>query len=118
MYVHDRNPAGTRIVGSPLYLSPETIRNRKLDHRSDMYSLGATFFHLMAGTPPYSADSLRDLMLKHLREPVPSLRKRAPDAPDFLCAIVEKMMAKDPDERFARYAEIVEGLDASADHSR
>ncbi len=110
----DGKPSQMRIVGSPLYLSPETIRNRKLDHRSDMYSLGATFFHLIAGLPPYADSSLRNLMIRHLRDPVPSLKQMAPDAPGYLCDVIEKMMAKNPGNRFAEYRQIIECLDSDS----
>lgn len=102
--------SGNKLVGSPLYLSPENIRNQKIDHRSDIYSLGATFYHLLVGSPPFYADSFRNILQKQLNEPVPSLRLKAPDIPDFLCEIIEKMLAKKLDDRFQNYQQIIESL--------
>ena len=66
----------TKIVGSPPYLSPETIREEPVDFRSDIYSLGATFYHVLAGTPPFMSDSLEGMLHKHLSEaPVPLTRQ-------------------------------------------
>ncbi|MBA3037105.1 MAG: protein kinase [Desulfobacterium sp.] len=99
-----------KIVGSPLYLSPEAIRNQGVDNRSDIYSLGATFYHLLAGTPPFYDDSCSNILIKQLNEPVPSLKKKAPELPDILCDTIEKMMAKRCEERFQNYQEIIDCL--------
>lgn len=99
-----------KIVGSPLYLSPEAIRNEGVDNRSDIYSLGATFYHLLAGTPPFYDNSCGNILYKQLNDPVPSLKLKAPEVPDFLCDIIEKMMAKRCEERFRNYQEIIDCL--------
>ncbi|WP_435547249.1 protein kinase domain-containing protein [Desulfobacterium sp. N47] len=100
----------SKIVGSPLYLSPEAIRNKGVDNRSDIYSLGASFYHLLAGNPPFYDDSCSNILFKQLNEPVPSLKKKAPELPDILCDTIEKMMAKRCEERFQNYQEIIDCL--------
>ena len=95
------------IVGSPRYLSPEAIRGNEVDFRSDIYSLGATFYHLIAGEPPFSDSSINGILQKHLVAPLPPLRSKAPETPQILCDVIEKMLAKDIDERFQDYKEII-----------
>jgi serine/threonine-protein kinase len=87
-------------LGTPLYMSPEQAEGRKLDPRSDIYSLGVTCYHLLSGTPPFDGDTALAVAVKHLKnEPVP-LSTLRPDLPPGLCAIVHKMLAKRPDERY------------------
>ncbi|MBU1053252.1 MAG: protein kinase [Proteobacteria bacterium] len=103
-----------KIVGSPLYLSPESIRNQGVDNRSDIYSLGATFYHLLAGIPPFYDNSCSNLLFKQLNDPVPPLKQKCPETPDFLCETIEKMMAKKCEERFQNYQEIIDCLNCSS----
>jgi len=65
-------PAGTR-MGTPLYMSPEACRGEPLDARSDIYSLGATMYHMLSGRPPFFAESILELQWKHVNEQPPSL---------------------------------------------
>jgi CheY-like chemotaxis protein/predicted Ser/Thr protein kinase len=108
----DKTKKEAKIVGSPLYLSPEAIRNQKVDFRSDIYSLGATFYHMMAGTPPYIDISLNKILKKHLHDPVPTLKTTIPGIPDNLSDLLERMMAKEPEDRFESYQEIIETLNS------
>ncbi len=107
----DKNKKEAKIVGSPLYLSPEAICNQKVDHRSDIYSLGATFYHMIAGTPPYMDISMKKILAKHLRSPVPQLKTRVPGVPGYLSDLIEKMMAKRVKDRFSGYQEIIECIE-------
>jgi len=102
------------VLGTPMYMPPEQIQGLKVDHRADMYALGATFWNLVAGTPPYDADSSIAIFAKHLNDPVPSLVAAAPGVPAALAAIVERLMQKDPEGRFATYDELIDALDAAA----
>jgi uncharacterized RDD family membrane protein YckC len=101
------------VMGTPLYMSPEQGQGEATDHRSDIYSLGATFYHLLAGRPPFVAPTPVATVVKHVTQPVPSLRAAAPHVPDELAAIVERMMAKDPNERFPGYGELIAALEAA-----
>jgi tetratricopeptide (TPR) repeat protein len=88
------------IGGPALYLAPERVRDeRRADIRSDLYSLGATMFQMLAGRPPYLGASAQEVMLKHAEEPTPDLRGARPDAPADIAAFVRRLMAKDPAER-------------------
>ena len=96
--------------GSPLYMSPEAITGRLLDSLSDIYSLGATFYHVFAGVPPFDGESDEAIMNKHLNEQMVPLRKRNPMASVDLSDIIEKMMAKKPQERYQNYRAVMNDL--------
>ncbi len=102
------------VVGSPLYMAPEQARGEEVDHRADMYALGATFFHLLSGRPPYEAAHAMGVVARHLADPVPSLRERAPHVPPALAAIVERLLAKEPQDRFDDYDQLIEALREAA----
>ena len=97
-------------LGTPLYMSPEQAEGRSVDARSDLYSLGATAYHLLAGRPPFSGSSAIAVAMAHIREPLPSLAAARPDLPAGLCEIVERMLAKDPANRFATPQELLEAV--------
>jgi serine/threonine protein kinase/class 3 adenylate cyclase len=89
------------VVGTPLYMAPEQgVARGTVDARSDVYSVGATLFTLLAGRPPFMGDSPLEVMLQHANEPLPSLKSLFPAASDGVCQIVEKAMAKRSDERY------------------
>lgn len=100
------------IIGTPYYMPPEQGEGRPLDKRADIYSLGATFYHLLAGSPPFESDSPIGVILKHINEALPSLRKRNKAVPKGLCQVIERMMAKNPDDRYPEYSDLVEDLEA------
>jgi predicted Ser/Thr protein kinase len=88
------------IIGSPLYMSPEQVAGLTLDYRSDIYSLGATFYHALTGSPPFEADDYKDIMAQHISRPLPTMKEKNPRIPTPLAIIIEKMMAKDPFDRY------------------
>ncbi|HJK90876.1 MAG TPA: protein kinase [Polyangiaceae bacterium LLY-WYZ-15_(1-7)] len=100
-------------VGSPLYMSPEQASGDPVDHRADMYSLGATFYHLLAGHPPFDGDTPLKVISRHLSKPVPPLAEAAPEVPPALRAILHKLLEKDPKDRFEDYDALLEALSAA-----
>ncbi len=106
----DATGTPTNVVGSPPYLSPEVIRKAPVDVRSDIYALGATFHHVLSGSPPFMATRLEDLFRQHLNTPAPSLAAHHPHIPRPLSEIIGKMLAKDPEDRFQSYREIIAAL--------
>jgi serine/threonine protein kinase len=98
-------------VGTPSYMSPEQIRSaRDLDLRSDVYSLGATFYHLVVGHAPFSGSGPMDVVAKHLTEPlVPPIQCKH-SLPQTLSSVICKMMAKSPDERYQDYESLASDL--------
>ena len=94
-------PQTGQAVGTPHYISPEQIRGLKdIDARSDIYSLGATFYHLVTGQAPYKGTSGALVMSMHLSAPLPDPRQFEPSLSEGLCRVLRKAMAKDPDERY------------------
>ncbi len=101
------------IIGSPLYISPEQGRGQPSDHRSDIYSLGCTLFHMLTGRPPFSGDSPVGIITMHVTDRPPALRDLNPAVPQVVARIVERMLAKKPDDRYADYDELIAALEAA-----
>lgn len=99
------------IVGTPTYMAPEQCSGEAIDARADVYSLGATLYHLVAGAPPFQAEDWRGVIAKHLNEPPPSLRKVNPDVSEGFCRVVERALAKSPDARYGDAAALLVDLD-------
>ena len=99
-------------LGTPLYMAPEAATGKEADERSDLYSLGATFYALLAGRPPFQGTSAGELILKHATEAPPPLGELAPDADPRLCGLVERLLAKDPAERPASAQAVLDELNA------
>ena len=99
------------MMGTPAYLSPEQVENPKaVDIRSDIYSLGATFYEILTGQPPYPGKSSFDILRKIYSDPVPDPRALNPEIPGEISDIVMKMLAKDPQKRFQTPAQLLEAL--------
>ncbi len=95
-------------MGTPLYMSPEQVEGKRaIDHRSDIYSFGVTCYHMFAGNPPFRGSSPFEVAVQHVqKEPTP-LGEIRPDLPADLCAIIHKMMAKQPEARYQTAREIL-----------
>ena len=87
-------------MGTPLYMSPEQVKGRKLDHRSDVYSLGVTCYHMLSGRPPFEGVTAMAVAVQHLNDEAEALSAIRPDLPPPLCEMVERMMAKKPEDRY------------------
>ena len=87
-------------MGTPLYISPEQAQGHAIDHRSDLYSMGVSFYHMLAGVPPFRADTALALALKHVREAPRSMLVYRPDLPMEIDRLVLKLMEKNPDDRY------------------
>jgi serine/threonine protein kinase len=89
------------LMGTPIYMSPEQCRGTKaVDHRSDMYSLGVIFYEMLVGHPPFVSEGFGELVNMHLNVTPTPPRNYRPDVPESLDAMVMKMLAKNPDERY------------------
>jgi serine/threonine protein kinase len=100
------------LIGSPLYMSPEQCTGNKVDHRSDIYSLGCTLYEAITGCPPFSGASAVATIGMHLHEKPLSLKEASmgEDFPQALEQIVQTMLAKNPDQRFASIKEVGKSL--------
>jgi eukaryotic-like serine/threonine-protein kinase len=88
------------VIGTPAYMSPEQVRGEPLDGRADIYSLGVMLYEMAAGHAPFEGDSAMTVMLKHINEPVPDLRSQVADVPPGFVAVVDRALAKQPEQRF------------------
>jgi WD40 repeat protein len=99
------------VMGTPDYVAPEQIiDSRAADARTDVYSLGCTFFHLLAGRPPFTGASLGLKLVQHQMHEPPVLTDLRPEIPPALARLVSKMMAKDPARRHASAQEVAREL--------
>lgn len=96
--------ASAGIQGTLPYMPPEVIRRAPVDRRSDLYALGAVVYHLLAGEPPFSGEG-RAVLMGHLEQAPQPLRQRRPDVPEQLEALVMRLLAKEPLQRFQSAAE-------------
>lgn len=104
------------VVGTALYMPPELIRGEVPDPRSDIYSLGVTFYEMVSGRPPFDANSAMTLLMMHLQDPVPELRDVRPDVPPPLMDIVRRALAKNREERYASMEDLSHALQNVRDH--
>ena len=99
-------------MGTPYYMAPEQAEDaRSVDHRADIYSLGITLFHLVTGEPPFTGDSSYSIILAHAMKPMPSGADLGVPLPENVEALIQKMCAKKPDERYQDYGSLLEDLE-------
>jgi serine/threonine protein kinase len=102
-------------LGTFDYISPEQARDpRAADVRSDLYSLGCTLFFMLAGRAPFAEGTMVQKLLQHQQDPPPPINALRPDVPDRLAAILARLMAKDPNDRYQRPAVLAADLAACA----
>jgi uncharacterized protein (TIGR03067 family) len=99
------------VMGTPDYIAPEQARDaHTADIRADIYSLGCTLYHLLAGQPPYPEGTAVDKIMAHMERPPKPLTELRRDMPPALARVVERMLAKDPAKRYQTPAEIAAAL--------
>ena len=98
------------IMGTPHYMSPEQCDGLPLDGRADIYSLGATYYAILTGQTPYQGTSLLGILRQQADAPIPNVREKRPDVPARVQQVIEKAMAKKPEDRFQTMEELVAAL--------
>lgn len=95
------------VVGTPHYMSPEQTKGKQIDGRSDLYSLGVVLFEMLTGSVPYQGDEAVTIALKHISAPIPKLPMQ------YLAyqKIIDKLLAKDPDQRYQRGRDLVSAIE-------
>ena len=107
-YSQDQKLTATgALMGTPHFMSPEQCQGNELDHRSDIYSLGMTFYYMLTGKTPYTASHLLATLNKHVNEPPPPIQRKIPPGYNSLYL---RMVAKKPHQRFQTTAEIVDAI--------
>ncbi len=104
--------AGT-VFGTPEYMAPEQVVGQATDARADQYALGVLAFELFTGKAPFKSDDIGQLMMMHVGAPVPSTRDRVPSLSPEVDAVVSRMLAKMPDERFGSVGEAMAAMAAA-----
>jgi fructosamine-3-kinase len=107
--------AGAEVWGTPYYVAPEKLDNKAEDHRSDIYSLGASLFHALAGRPPFEAETASMVALKHVKSQAVSLQAFAPDVSSATAFVINKTLQKSPQDRYQNYGELIEHLEYARD---
>jgi len=102
---------GSEIWGTPYYVAPEKLDEQPEDLRSDIYSLGATLFHALAGRPPFEAEDATMVAMKHLKSQAVSLQAFAPWVSGSTAFVINRTLLKNPDERYQNYDELIEHLE-------
>jgi len=98
-------------LGTPEYASPEQVEGKKLDHRTDLYSLGVTYFQLLSGTLPFLGDSPMEIAIKRTKEEPRPLENALPGADARACAIVKKLLQSEPVQRYQTATDLIKDLD-------
>jgi serine/threonine protein kinase len=104
-------PKLSSIAGTPEYMAPEQVDGQRGDPRSDEYAVGAIFYEMLAGHPPFGGDSPMATMAQHLYRPIPRLDRERPAVPPPLAAIVTRCLQKKPDDRFPDMRALLQALD-------
>ncbi len=106
---------GGAILGTPAYMSPEQVQGgTDIDGRSDIYSMGVILFQLLSGKVPYQADTAAKVMLMHILEPVPHITDTKEDLPATFNEVIEKAMAKEPDDRYQNAIDMSQAITLAA----
>jgi len=106
--------AAGSVFGTPQYMAPEQVMGQPVDGRADQYAIGVITFEMLTGSQPFTAANYGDLVMQHVGAPPPRVIERAPHVPAAIDAVVDRMMAKLPDERFTTVTEAFRAMRGDA----
>ena len=109
----DGMTATGRVLGTTDYVAPEQAMGRKVDPRSDIYSLGVVLYEMLVGQVPFAADSQVGVAMKHVNEELPDVQRRRPEVSAAVALVVERATAKDPARRYAHAGEMIDDLETA-----
>jgi pSer/pThr/pTyr-binding forkhead associated (FHA) protein len=98
------------VFGTPHYIAPEQAMGKPIDHRADIYALGATFYRMLTGRTLFTGATVKEILKKQVREPHPAITEHVPDCPQAISRIIDRMLAKNPVERYQHAQEIITDL--------
>ena len=99
------------VLGTPHYMAPEQAMGKAIDHRADIYSLGATFYHMITGSTPFSGASAQDILKAHVQTSLSPIQDLNDKVPDPVCFVIERMMAKLPEKRYQNMSRLIEDIE-------
>ena len=105
---------GRDVIGTPAYISPEQALGDDVDHRADIYGLGAMLYEMLTGERPFGKDTVIGLALQHVNDPVPDILQARPDLPKEVDTIIRTAMAKNREQRYATALDLARELDRVA----
>src|SRR5690348_7752331 len=105
------------MLGTPYYMSPEMLRGEKVDYRADLYALGIIVYQLLSGQPPFLGETPYTIIAGHMQEQPPSLHQLNPTIPSEVDTVVQKALAKNPEDRYQTASALVDALLAAAHSS-
>src|SRR3954465_12837388 len=106
----DGMTATGRVLGTTDYVAPEQAMGRKVDPRTDIYSLGVVLYEMLVGQVPFSADSQVGVAMKHVNEDLPDVQQRRPELSAAAALVVERATTKDPNDRYQSVGELIDDL--------
>ncbi len=110
MVTGDSNLTGTSIVGTPSYMAPEQGQGMDVDHRVDVYALAAMTYEMLTGQQVYTGATPMQMILAHIKDPVPDIRKLRPDLSEEISQVFRRGLAKQPENRFQSAGDFAEAF--------
>jgi hypothetical protein len=117
-FIGEEHKQTGQVMGTPYYIAPEKARGKKVDFRSDIYSLGATLFHVLTGKPPFDGATPVDVVMARLKKPAPDVRTRRNDLHPATAALVARMLEAEPTMRYPSYPALLVDIRGALEASR